>query len=201
MQKTEYPQNHNYAQRGIDRSNYGWTDAYKTQYGHTSLYCRLELHVGDHLYRKRGGSSEAFLPDKFDYRYESLAMSLGVLEEQAMIKGAYLGNYYGETEDGNIRFRISEESPTDLIIVWEYDPETYEKILQLKPTAITIAQDLKWFQAVFSLARENQSGPSDEFADGYYDEEPDSVDAYEYHWAPDLPESKIIDLRLHVCGF
>ncbi len=201
MQKTDYPENHHYAQRGVDRSSLGWTDRYDTQYGHTCLYCRLELHVGDHLFRKRGGSSKAMLPDEFDYRYESLAMSLGVYVMPDKIIGALLGNFYDQVENDVIRFRISEDFPTHTVIFWEYDEETLRAIKALEPTAISVSPNMKWFQAVFSLARKNDVGPSDKFYDDFYDLEPDAADIYGSHWGEDLPESEIISERLHVCGF
>ncbi len=200
MQKLEYPDNHHYAKRGIYDNN-GFTDMYDTMYGHTSTYCGLQLHIGDHLYRKRGGSQNAFMPDRVDYRYESLAKSLGVDVAVDKMVGAFIGNFCGRTEDNVIRFRVSEEGPSDVVYIWRYEENLFHEVLNLNPSAITTTKFYDWFQAVFSLDRENVVGPSSEFYDDYYDISPDSVDCYGDHWSDDISIGKIVRLRLELCGF
>ncbi len=115
MQKAEYPANHHYAQHAVDLADSGWhygcTDCYDTQYGHTSHCCKLELHVGDHLYRKRGGANGAFHTDSFDCRYESLALSLGVSIEPDKMIGALLGNSTTSITKASFSFAFPRKLP------------------------------------------------------------------------------------------
>ncbi len=200
MQKQEYPENHRYAKRGI-YDNSGYTDMYDTQYGHNSTYCRLQLHMGNHQFRKRGGVHEAFMPDRIDYRYESLAKSLGVNVAPDKMVGAFIGHYCGRGDDNVICFRVSEDAPSDVVYLWRYEEDIFHKVLNLDPLAISAAQYYKWFQAVFSLDRKNTEGPSDEFFDETYDYAPDAVDCCESHWCDDVPGDEIALLRLRLCGF
>ncbi|MBO4855414.1 hypothetical protein J5500_03365 [Candidatus Saccharibacteria bacterium] len=194
------PKNLFYAKRGVGEW-FGFTCAYHTQFGHTSTYCGLELHAGDHIFRKRGGVQSAFMPDGPDYRYQSLIKSLGIDVYTDDVIGCLLGNYYGPGEKGVIRFRISEEEPGEIVVFWRMIDKIYGTVNRLNPEAITVSPTGEWFQAVFSLARRNTRDPDSDFYDDEYDISPDSVDLTGTHWAKDLTEAEIIDNRLRLCGF
>lgn len=198
--KTE-PKNAFYALRGVPGKSTGHTIAYHTQFGHTSTYCGLELHLGDHLFRKRGGVQRAFLPDQPDYRYQTLMKSMGIDIYQEDVLGCLIGNIYDVREDGVIRFRISEDQPGDLVVFWPNIDKIYGAVYRLHPTAINLSPNGEWFQAVFSLARKNTIEPEDDFYDDFYDFSPDAADLTGTHWAEDLSDSEIIKNRLELCGF
>ena len=59
------------------------TMATKTKYGYTAnLFDKLQLHMGKHLFLKRGGAKKAFCFDSSDYRYETLMGILGLPHDE-----------------------------------------------------------------------------------------------------------------------
>ena len=179
----------------------GAIPAYHTQYGHTSTLRNLELHIGDHVYRKRGGLNKAFSPDPFDYRYESLMKSLGICVHRDEIIGCFLGNFYEVNAKGHICFRVSETDPSDILIIWRNIDQVFDTVRALDPVALNDNGVGTWMHAVFSLARKNVEDADPKFYDDMYDFSPDSVDAIGSHWADDLTESEIIAEPLKLCGF
>lgn len=179
----------------------GQVQGKRTQYGWTSTYCNLQLHIGDHLYQKRGGLYAAFLFDEIDYRYDRLLKSLGI--ESAQPIGGLIGQYYDQDGDV-IRFRVTEDNPTHVVFCYKYerDDEVIESVKALEPVAMSIAQTKRWLQAVFSLDRLNDTPDIyAEYYDDFYDVEPDVADMYHYHASKDVSSDAIIETRLCVCGF
>ncbi len=178
-----------------------------TQYGNTASMGNLELHVGNHLYLKRGGMMRAFVFDGYDYRYETLLESLGLPIENRRWEHFHLGTLVdyqrGKTAEENvINFRITEENATDLLIVvddagnsplltnWEYVPD-----------AIVINRAANASFLVYSLARKNTKQLNVELFDDKFDMEPDDADLTGCHWSNELSPAEIIDYRLRICGF
>ena len=107
----------------------------RTQYGWTSTFCGLQLHAGDHTYHKRGGLYSAFLFDKIDYRYDGLLKSLGINDVPAL--GCLIGRLYGQ-DDELIRFRITEEDPTHIVVCYDCrDVKLDEVSVPMLPTIIS----------------------------------------------------------------
>lgn len=179
----------------------GQVQSNRTQYGWTSTYCNLLLHMGDHLYRKRGGLQEAFLFDKTDYRYVSLQKSMGIYSVPA--KGGLIGNYI-DMQGDVIRFRVTEDNPTHVVFCYDYDgdDELLKKLADLHPVALSVAQTRRWLQAVFPLDRINDT--EDIYADYFdddFDLEPDVADLYHYHANKEVDSDAIIETRLCLFGF
>jgi hypothetical protein len=177
-------------------------NAFHTQYGHTIVSGKLCLHMGDHLFRKRGGAMHAFTFDAIDYRYESLMKSLGLPANKLF--GFLLGNLYDKNyENGQIRFRITEECPTDIMLAipFSFREHAIMKSTQYIPDAITEDDARDLFYAVYSLARPNCKEEHKEWNDDYFDIEPDEVDLSGDHYHSELSAEEIIKYRLSICGF
>lgn len=182
----------------------------RTQYGWTSTFCGLQLHAGDHTYHKRGGLYTAFLFDKIDYRYDGLLKSLGINEVPAI--GCLIGRLYGQ-DDKLIRFRITDEDPTHVVVCYDCKDVKLEEVSALQPVAMSVSApmshlgdqgiyDNQWIQAVFSLDRINLTEDAyEEYYDGVYDFEPDVADLYHYHATEEVDSESIIMTRLQTFGF
>ncbi len=177
-------------------------NAYHTQYGHTTISGNLRLHIGDHLFRKRGGPMRAFKFDEMDYRYESLMKSLGIPTNREF--GFHLGNLYGKDYEANqIMFCITESHPTDIMVAipHRFRNHAIMKETQYTPDAI-VEDDMRgFFYSVYSLARPNSRELHKEWYDGYFDMEPDEADLSGDHYHKELTATEIIEYRLNICGF
>ncbi len=193
----------------------GWGDSnthfnqfcYRTQYGCTAPGTNLELHVGNHLYLKRGALRRAFVFDNYDYRYETLLQSLGLPIENRRFEHFHLGTLIDcdradDAENNKIYFRITEQNATHLLIV--VDDEGNSPLLRdprYTPDAIAIDKHERATYLVYSLARKNTLQEGAEFYDDKYDDEPDDADLTGYHWNKELTATEIIQYRLQICGF
>jgi hypothetical protein len=187
-----------YPSRGTTKQH-GQAAGRRTQYGWTSNYCNLELHMGNYMYQKRGGLYRAFLFDPIDYRYHALMESLGIDSVPAL--GALIGSYIGQ-EGEKIRFRVTEDEPTDIVLCYDYNPKYLDELSRLHHVAVSVAQTGLWAQAVFGLARVNHNeAPRSDLYDGLYDLEPDVADLVTFHAHEELEPATIIDTRLRRFGF
>ena len=182
----------------------------RTQYGLTSTFCGLQLHAGDHTYHKRGGLYSAFLFDKIDYRYDGLLKSLGINDVPAL--GCLIGRLCGQ-DDELIRFRITEEDPTHIVVCYDCRDVKLDEVAKLNPDAMSISTPMphlgdqgiyrnQWIQAVFPLDRINTTDdPYVEYYDDLYDFEPDVADLYHCHASEEVDSESIISTRLQAFGF
>ncbi|MBQ8157307.1 hypothetical protein IJ102_02890 [Candidatus Saccharibacteria bacterium] len=179
----------------------GYVEGNTTQYGLTSTYCGLQLHMGNYLYKKRGGSKRAFLFDPVDdYRYYALIKLLGLDDMPAC--GALLGNFVDQVEHYMIKFKVTEEHPTHLLLALRYSPELILKLEKIEDAIFSIAPKNKWVQAAFWL---NRNAPIScgrvEDYDDYYDIEPDEVDLCVDYAEDGLSGEDLTRIRLQVAGF
>lgn len=196
-------------------ATWGWGDSltylhphcFHTQYGHTAPGKNLELHVGDHLYLKRGGMRKAFVFDNYDYRYETLLKSLGLPIENKRFEHFHLGTLVGyivgtEAEDNKICFRITEQNATHLLIVVDEDGNSpLLTDVRYIPDAIAIESPYKATYLVYSLARKNTHQDLANLYDDKYDTEPDDADLTGCHWCEEMTPEEIIKYRLRICEF
>ena len=185
-------------------------EGHRTQYGWTSTFCGLQLHAGDHTYHKRGGLYSAFLFDKIDYRYDGLLKSLGINDVPAL--GCLIGRLCGQ-DDELIRFRITEEDPTHIVVCYDCRDVKLDEVAKLNPDAMSISTPMphlgdqgiyrnQWIQAVFPLDRINTTDdPYVEYYDDLYDFEPDVADLYHCHASEEVDSESIILTRLQAFGF
>ena len=186
----------------------------RTQYGWTSTFCGLQLHIGDHMYRKRGGLYKAFLFDEMDYRYEGLVRSLGIDALPAL--GGLIGRLCEKQEgDGDlIRFRVTEDYPTHVALCFDCRDVSLDDVRALQPEAVSVSApiphmdnnsvvyDRQWIQAVFPLDRINDT--EDVYADYYddtYDDDPDVADLTHCHAGGGVDSDTVIETRLRAFGF
>ena len=202
-----------YPARGTTKSE-GQPEGARTQYGWTSTFCGLQLHIGDHMYRKRGGLYRAFLFDVIDYRYEGLLRSLGIDDVPAL--GVLIGTLCEKQEgDGDlIRFRVTDDRPTDIVVCYDYNEVKLEDVVALQPTAVSVSAkiphmdsnstiyDDRWIQAVFPLDRINDTEDVyEDYFDGLYDEDPDVADLTHCHAGGGVDSDTVIETRLRAFGF